>query len=154
MAYMRWDERMRADGLEHHELVGRIRRAKAQGEAGKRRLAGYGFVLYAMTMPDGERVIAVATESGESMPFTRRLLKALDGMSLWVAGQAPGVIEEARMRAFEDEPIPAISVGIALAPGALDMTDFLEMTSTFEPEDLTVNRIVIVTPRRPAGWPA
>lgn len=139
--------------IDTQEILGRIVRTKAKARAAKAGLVGYGFALVAGTLGD-EDVIYVVTESGERVVLTRRLLKALERMTICLAGSVVCALEENRMRFSPDEPVPAILLTMAPAPDFADPIDFVDLDLVLDPRlSMGSTRYTFTAPRRPAGWP-
>lgn len=135
-------------------------RAALRRVAGQEPGFGYGFVIHSRR--DNERpTLGLITLNGESLPLSRRLLAALDGMPLWLFGHAritlgQGVTvagADAGDEAAAEAPLASLVMHIATFDASTGVSQNLVQVEAAIRADILVQPLLVLTQTRPPAWP-
>lgn len=121
---------------------------------------GYGFVVHSRRHND-RPTLGLITLQGESLALSERLLKAVDGVPLWLFGHARitlsagNTIESAEggKVARTDWPLASLVMQIATFDAAAGVTQHLVQVEALVKADTLVQPLLILTQDRPPAWP-
>ena len=137
------------------KLRAALRRASGQEPA-----FNYGFVVHSRRHAE-QPTLGLITLSGESLPLNARLLKALDGIPLWLFGHARvtfgggGTIESAEggKAAPADRPLSSLVMQIATFDTSAGITQHMVQVEALVKAETLVQPLLVLTHDRPAPWP-
>ena len=137
------------------KLRAALRRAEGQDPA-----FTYGFVVHSRRQSERPS-LGLITLHGESLAFNERLLKALDGLPLWLFGHAritlvPGVSispTEGGRTKQADRPLASMLMHIATFDTSTGVTQHLVQVEAVVKAESLVQPLLILAPTRPAAWP-
>jgi hypothetical protein len=121
----------------------------------------YGFVVHARR--HNERpTLGLITLRGESMALNERLLKALDGVPLWLFGHARIVLGAGAILASAeggkanaaDLPLASMLMHIATFDTSTGVTQHLVQVEAVVRAETLVQPLLVLTSARPPAWPA
>ena len=120
----------------------------------------YGFVVHTRRQND-RPTLGLITLQGESLPLSERLLKAVDGMPLWLFGHARislaagSVVEGTKGSrvAAADRPLASLVMQIATFDNAAGITQNLVQVEALVKAETLVQPLLVLTQERPAPWP-
>ena len=137
------------------KLRAALRRASGQEPA-----FNYGFVVHSRR--HNERpTLGLISLNGESLPLSERLLKAADGVPLWLfgharitfgAGSTVETAEGGRAR-VADRPLASLVMQIATFDTSTGVTQHLVQVEALVKADTLVQPLLVLTHDRPAAWP-
>lgn len=137
------------------KLRAALRRAEGQDP-----VFTYGFVVHSRR--NHERpALGLITLHGESLAFSERLLKSLDGLPLWLFGHAritlmPGTTispAEGGRTKQADRPLASMLMHIATFDTSTGVTQHLVQVEAVVKAESLVQPLLILTPSRPVAWP-
>ncbi len=122
---------------------------------------GYGFVLHSRRAND-RTALGFITMGGESMALTSTLLKPLAKQHLWLFGHARITLEAGSLITGMDPervdaaecPLSSLMMHIATFDASTGVTQHLVQVEATVKAEALVQPMLILTPHRPAGWPA
>ncbi|HYC32369.1 MAG TPA: hypothetical protein VEB59_08795 [Gemmatimonadales bacterium] len=134
-------------------------RAALRRTAGQDPAFGYGFVVHSRRHND-RPTLGLITLQGESLGLSERLLKAVDGVPLWLFGHAritfaPGTIAESvegKARQV-DRPLSSLVMQIATFDTSAGVTQHLVQVEALVKAETLVQPLLVLTHERPAAWP-
>jgi len=135
-------------------------RAALRRSAGQEPGFTYGFVVHTRRYTSCP-TLGVITVGGECLALTERLLKSVEGASLWLFGHAKitlgagnPVAEEDAMAADPlDRPLSSLLMNIAtLDANAGSGQSLVEVEAAVKAETL-IQPLLVLTHARPAAWP-
>jgi len=135
-------------------------RAALRRAAGQEPAFSYGFVVHSRRQHE-RPALGLITLHGESLAFSERLLKSLDGLPLWLFGHAritlvPGATisptDGSRTKASE-RPLASMLMNIATFDTSTGVTQHLVQVEAVVKAESLVQPLLILTPSRPAAWP-
>ena len=134
-------------------------RAALRRTAGQDPAFGYGFVVHSRRHND-RPTLGLITLQGESLALSERLLKAVDGVPLWLFGHAritftPGTVAEpgeGRPR-MADRPLASLVMQIATFDTSAGVTQHLVQVEALVKAETLVQPLLVLTHERPAAWP-
>ncbi len=137
------------------KLRAALRRAEGQDPA-----FTYGFVVHSRRQSERPS-LGLITLHGESLAFNERLLKALDGLPLWLFGHAritlvPGASispAEGGRTKQADRPLASMLMHIATFDTSTGVTQHLVQVEAVVKAESLVQPLLILAPTRPAAWP-
>jgi len=137
------------------KLRAALRRAEGQDPA-----FTYGFVVHSRRQNERPS-LGLITLHGESLAFNERLLKALDGLPLWLFGHAritlvPGTSispTEGGRTKQADRPLASMLMHIATFDTSTGVTQHLVQVEAVVKAESLVQPLLILAPSRPAAWP-
>jgi hypothetical protein len=120
----------------------------------------YGFVVHTRRQND-RPTLGLITLQGESLPLSERLLKAVDGVPLWLFGHArislaAGSVAEGTKGsrvAAADRPLASLVMQIATFDNAAGITQNLVQVEALVKAETLVQPLLVLTQERPAPWP-
>ena len=135
-------------------------RAALRRAAGQEPGFGYGFVVHSRRHND-RPTLGLITLHGESMPLSERLLKSVDGVSLWLFGHARinltagATIESAEGSkvAPADRPLASLVMQIATFDTSAGITQHLVQVEALVKAETLVQPLLVLTHERPGAWP-
>ena len=135
-------------------------RAALRRSAGQEPGFGYGFVVHSRRHND-RPTLGLITLQGESLPLSERLLKAVDGVTLWLFGHARitftagNTIETAEggKVAQADRPLASLVMQIATFDATAGITQHLVQVEALVKAETLVQPLLVLTHERPGAWP-
>jgi hypothetical protein len=135
-------------------------RAALRRSAGQEPGFGYGFVVHSRRHND-RPTLGLITLQGESLPLSERLLKAVDGVTLWLFGHARitftagNTIETAEggKLAQADRPLASLVMQIATFDATAGITQHLVQVEALVKAETLVQPLLVLTHERPGAWP-
>ena len=135
-------------------------RAALRRAAGQDPAFTYGFVVHSRRHHE-RPTLGLITLHGESLAFNERLLKALEGLPLWLFGHArvtlvPGTTiapAEGGRTKPADRPLASMLMHIATFDTSTGVTQHLVQVEAVVKAESLVQPLLILTPTRPAAWP-
>ena len=135
-------------------------RAALRRSAGQEPAFAYGFVVHTRRQND-RPMLGLITLQGESLPLSERLLKAVDGVPLWLFGHARisltagSVVEGSKGSkvAEADRPLASLVMQIATFDTAAGITQNLVQVEALVKAETLVQPLLVLTHERPAAWP-
>jgi hypothetical protein len=133
-------------------------RAALRRSAGQDPGFGYGFVVHSRRHND-RPTLGLITLQGESLALSERLLKAVDGVPLWLFGHAritftPGSVEPVEGKAQQaDRPLTSLVMQIATFDTSAGVTQHMVQVEALVKADTLVQPWLVLTHERPGAWP-
>ena len=135
-------------------------RAALRRAAGQDPAFTYGFVVHSRRYSD-HPTLGLITLHGESLPLNERLLRSLDGASLWLFGHARitlgagGPVESAEGSKADpaDHPLSSLLMHIATFDTTAGITQHLVQVEALVKAETLVQPLLVLTHSRPAAWP-
>jgi hypothetical protein len=120
----------------------------------------YGFVVHSRRQNE-RPTLGIITLNGESLALNERLLRALDGVGLWLFGQARIVVEVGTVLAgaeggkanVVDLPLASMLMHIATFDTSTGITQHLVQVEAVVKAESLVQPLVILTHHRPSAFP-
>lgn len=120
----------------------------------------YGFVVHSRREHD-RPTLGLITLQGESLALNERLLRALEGYSLWLFGHArislaPGNVSEAAEGSKADpidRPLASLVMQIATFDTSTGITQHLVQVEALVKAETLVQPLLVLTHARPGAWP-
>lgn len=120
---------------------------------------GYGFVVHSRRHND-RPTLGLITLHGESLALNERLLRAVEGVPLWLFGHARitftagSVTESGEGKAATlDRPLSSLVMQIATFDTSAGVTQHLVQVEALVKADTLVQPLLVLTQERPAPWP-
>ncbi len=121
---------------------------------------GYGFVVHSRRHND-RPTLGLITLQGESLALSERLLKAVDGVPLWLFGHARITLgagntidtADGGKVARADWPLSSLVMQIATFDAAAGVTQHLVQVEALVKADTLVQPLLVLTQDRPPAWP-
>jgi hypothetical protein len=136
------------------KLRAALRRAEGQDPA-----FTYGFVVHSRRQNERPS-LGLITLHGESLAFNERLLKALDGLPLWLFGHArinfaAGSTVQPSERKIRpiDRPLASLVMQIATFDTSAGITQHLVQVEALVKAESLVQPLIVLTHERPGAWP-
>ena len=134
-------------------------RAALRRTAGQDPAFGYGFVVHSRRHND-RPTLGLITLQGESLALSERLLKAVDGVPLWLFGHAritftPGTVAapvEGKAKQA-DRPLASLVMQIATFDTSAGVTQHLVQVEALVKAETLVQPLLVLTHERPGAWP-
>ena len=135
-------------------------RAALRRTAGQEPGFGYGFVVHSRRQHD-RPTLGLITLHGESMALSERLLKSVDGVSLWLFGHARitlaagTIVETAEGGKVEptDRPLASLIMQIATFDTSAGITQHLVQVEALVKAETLVQPLLVLAHERPGAWP-
>jgi hypothetical protein len=134
-------------------------RAALRRTAGQEPGFAYGFVVHSRRQNDRPS-LGLITLQGESLALSERLLKAVDGVPLWLFGHARitftagSVIEPAQGKTPQaDRPLSSLVMQIATFDTSAGITQNLVQVEALVKAETLVQPLLVLTQERPGPWP-
>ena len=135
-------------------------RAALRRTAGQDPGFGYGFVVHSRRHND-RPTLGLITLQGESLALSERLLKAAEGIPLWLFGHAritltPGTTLESTdgsKVARADRPLASLVMQIATFDTSAGVTQHLVQVEALVKAETLVQPLLVLTHERPGAWP-
>jgi hypothetical protein len=120
---------------------------------------GYGFVVHSRRHHD-RPTLGLITLHGESLALNERLLRAVEGVPLWLFGHARitftagSTTEPAEGKAANvDRPLSSLVMQIATFDTSAGVTQHLVQVEALVKAETLVQPLLVLTQERPAPWP-
>jgi hypothetical protein len=135
-------------------------RAALRRAAGQDPAFTYGFVVHSRRYSD-RPTLGLITLHGESLALNERLLRSLDGASLWLFGHARitlgagNPIESAGGSRADpaDHPLSSVLMHIATFDTTTGITQHLVQVEALVKAETLVQPLLVLTHARPSAWP-
>jgi hypothetical protein len=135
-------------------------RAALRRAAGQEPAFTYGFVVHSRRYSD-RPTLGLITLHGESLALNERLLRSLEGASLWLFGHARitlgagNPIESAEGSRADpaDHPLSSLLMHIATFDTTTGITQHLVQVEAMVKAETLVQPLLVLTHARPAAWP-
>jgi hypothetical protein len=135
-------------------------RAALRRASGQEPEFNYGFVVHSRR--HNERpTLGLISLQGESLPLSDRLLRAVDGVPLWLfgharitfsAGSTVETSEGSKARVI-DRPLASLVMQIATFDTSTGVTQNLVQVEALVKAETLVQPLIVLTHERPAAWP-
>lgn len=114
-----------------------------------------------ITVDTETREIHATTTGGSGILLTLRLLRSLATCTLWLGGRTPATVDEVAAHrdaspfdaVLEDLAVPAIDLSISAPTGWNTTGGSLTTTTQLDAIDLLQAPLVLLSTKRPEGWP-
>ena len=135
-------------------------RAALRRTAGQEPGFNYGFVVHSRR--HNERpTLGLISLQGESLALSERLLKAVDGVTLWLFGHARITLTagstidsaEGGKVAQADRPLASLVMQIATFDATAGITQHLVQVEALVKAETLVQPLLVLTHERPGAWP-
>ena len=135
-------------------------RAALRRAAGQDPAFNYGFVIHSRRQNECP-TLGLISLHGESLPLSERLLKSVDGVSLWLFGHARinfaagSTIQSAeggKVRPI-DRPLASLVMQIATFDTSAGITQHLVQVEALVKAETLVQPLLVLTHERPGAWP-
>ena len=134
-------------------------RAALRRTAGQDPAFGYGFVVHSRRHND-RPTLGLITLQGESLALSERLLKAVDGVPLWLFGHARitftagSIAEPVEGKTKQaDRPLASLVMQIATFDTSAGVTQHLVQVEALVKAETLVQPLLVLTHERPGAWP-
>jgi hypothetical protein len=135
-------------------------RAALRRTAGQEPGFGYGFVIHSRRHND-QPTLGLISLQGESLALSERLLKAAEGVPLWLFGHAritlgagdPVDGAEGSKAAPVDRPLASLVMQIATFDTSAGVTQHLVQVEALVRAETLVQPLLVLTHERPGAWP-
>ncbi|MGH7526708.1 MAG: hypothetical protein ACREMX_08380 [Gemmatimonadales bacterium] len=135
-------------------------RAALRRSAGQEPAFNYGFVVHSRRFNERPSLGLISLH-GESLTLNDRLLRALDGLPLWLFGHARitfalgSPIESAESSKADpvDHPLASLVMHIATFDTSTGVTQHLVQVEAVVKAETLVQPLLVLTPERPPAWP-
>ena len=135
-------------------------RAALRRTAGQEPGFGYGFVVHSRRQNDRPS-LGLITLHGESLALSERMLKSVDGTTLWLFGHARitltagNTIESADGSKVSqaDRPLASLVMQIATFDATAGITQHLVQVEALVKAETLVQPLLVLTHERPLAWP-
>ena len=135
-------------------------RAALRRTAGQEPGFGYGFVVHSRRHND-RPTLGLITLHGESLALSERMLKSVDGTTLWLFGHARitltagNSIESAEGSKVSpaDRPLASLVMQIATFDATAGITQHLVQVEALVKAETLVQPLLVLTHERPLAWP-
>jgi hypothetical protein len=135
-------------------------RAALRRAAGQEPAFNYGFVIHSRRQHE-RPTLGLISLHGESLPLSERLLKSVDGVSLWLFGHArinfaAGSTvqpEEGGKARPIDRPLASLVMQIATFDTSAGITQHLVQVEALVKAETLVQPLLVLTHERPGAWP-
>ena len=135
-------------------------RAALRRTSGQEPGFNYGFVVHSRRHND-RPTLGLITLQGESLALSERLLKSVDGVTLWLFGHAritlnpgdtvPGTTGSKVPAA--DRPLASLVMQIATFDTSAGVTQHLVQVEALVKAETLVQPLLVLTHERPGAWP-
>jgi hypothetical protein len=120
----------------------------------------YGFVVHTRRH-NGHPTLGIITMNGESLALNERLLRALDGVPLWLFGHARITLDVGTILASAaggkanaaDLPLASVQMHISTFDASTGVTQHLVQVEAVVKAEQLVQPLLILTHRRPPAFP-